>query len=373
MQYLFDETGRALPRRVQQRAARRARASPCRPAAAAQMARAQHEHAIPARCAREYAGRLTATLPRSAAASAIFVNSGSEANELALRLARAHTGRRDMIVLDAAYHGNTTTLIDISPYKHGGPGGAGAPAWVHVVAAARRLSRALSGATIRTPAASTRAHVADAIIDRHSRAAAAASRVHRRNLPERRRPDHAAAGISGAGVRARACGRRRVHRRRGADRLRPHGHALLGVRGPRRRARHRRARQADRERLSDGRGRHDAGDRRLVRQRDGVLQHVRRQAPCRVRPGSRCCDVVRDEGLQAHALRVGDRLLAALRRFTTGTRSSATFAARGCSSASNSCGIARRWSPRPRRPRYVVNGCASAASSSAPTVRITTS
>jgi 4-aminobutyrate aminotransferase-like enzyme len=37
-----------------------------------------------------------------------------------------------MIVLEAAYHGNTTSLIDISPYKHAGPGGAGAPDWVHV-------------------------------------------------------------------------------------------------------------------------------------------------------------------------------------------------------------------------------------------------
>jgi 4-aminobutyrate aminotransferase-like enzyme len=35
-------------------------------------------------------------------------------------------------VLDAAYHGNTTSLIDISPYKHAGPGGNGAPDWVHV-------------------------------------------------------------------------------------------------------------------------------------------------------------------------------------------------------------------------------------------------
>jgi len=60
------------------------------------------------------------------------VNSASEANELALRLARAHTGARDMIVLDAAYHGNTTSLIDISPYKHAGTGGTGAPDWVHV-------------------------------------------------------------------------------------------------------------------------------------------------------------------------------------------------------------------------------------------------
>ena len=61
-----------------------------------------------------------------------FVNSASEANELALRLARAYTGGRDMIVLEAAYHGNTTSLIDISPYKHAGPGGSGAPDWVHV-------------------------------------------------------------------------------------------------------------------------------------------------------------------------------------------------------------------------------------------------
>src|SRR6185503_18257735 len=39
---------------------------------------------------------------------------------------------KDVIVLEAAYHGNTTTLIDISPYKHAGPGGKGAPDWVHV-------------------------------------------------------------------------------------------------------------------------------------------------------------------------------------------------------------------------------------------------
>ena len=60
------------------------------------------------------------------------MNSASEANELALRLARAHTAERDMVVLEAAYHGNTTSLIDISPYKHAGPGGGGAPEWVHV-------------------------------------------------------------------------------------------------------------------------------------------------------------------------------------------------------------------------------------------------
>jgi 4-aminobutyrate aminotransferase-like enzyme/Ser/Thr protein kinase RdoA (MazF antagonist) len=77
-----------------------------------------------------YAERLTALLPAPLSVC-YFTASGSEANELALRLARAHTGARDLIVMDSAYHGHTTTLIDISPYKHAGPGGQGAPDWVH--------------------------------------------------------------------------------------------------------------------------------------------------------------------------------------------------------------------------------------------------
>jgi 4-aminobutyrate aminotransferase-like enzyme len=79
-----------------------------------------------------YAERLIATLPDPLRVC-YFVNSGSEANELALRLARAHTRQQDLVVLDAAYHGNTTTLVSISPYKFNGPGGEGAPPWVHVV------------------------------------------------------------------------------------------------------------------------------------------------------------------------------------------------------------------------------------------------
>ncbi len=79
-----------------------------------------------------FAERLCGTLPEPLRVC-YFVNSGSEANELALRLARAHTGARDVIVQDAAYHGHTTTLIDVSPYKFNGPGGQGRPSWVHVV------------------------------------------------------------------------------------------------------------------------------------------------------------------------------------------------------------------------------------------------
>jgi len=78
-----------------------------------------------------YAEWLTALLPEPLRVCYI-VNSGSEANELALRLARAHTRCDDTIVLEHAYHGHTNTLIDISPYKFNGPGGAGKKSWVHV-------------------------------------------------------------------------------------------------------------------------------------------------------------------------------------------------------------------------------------------------
>ena len=79
-----------------------------------------------------YAERLTATLPAGLDVC-FFVNSGSEANELAIRLARAATGRRDLLVLDGAYHGHTTSLVEASPYKFMGKGGSGRAAdWVHV-------------------------------------------------------------------------------------------------------------------------------------------------------------------------------------------------------------------------------------------------
>jgi 4-aminobutyrate aminotransferase-like enzyme/Ser/Thr protein kinase RdoA (MazF antagonist) len=80
----------------------------------------------------EYAERLCDTLP-DPLDTCFFVNSGSEANELALRLAMTHTGRCDFVVLEGAYHGNTSKLIDISPYKFMGDGGHGQPEpWVHI-------------------------------------------------------------------------------------------------------------------------------------------------------------------------------------------------------------------------------------------------
>jgi len=62
-----------------------------------------------------------------------FVNSGSEANELALRMARAFTGQRDMIAVETGYHGNTSGCIDVSSYKFDGKGGMGTPEHTHIV------------------------------------------------------------------------------------------------------------------------------------------------------------------------------------------------------------------------------------------------
>jgi 4-aminobutyrate aminotransferase-like enzyme/Ser/Thr protein kinase RdoA (MazF antagonist) len=80
----------------------------------------------------EYAERLAAKLPEPLRVC-YFVNSGSEANELALRLARAFTGQRDVIVMEGSYHGNTQRMIEVSPYKFDGPGGKGRVSDVHVV------------------------------------------------------------------------------------------------------------------------------------------------------------------------------------------------------------------------------------------------
>lgn len=64
---------------------------------------------------------------------AFIVNSGSEANELAIRLARTVTGNKDMIVSQVGYHGNTNACVEVSSYKFDGPGGKGPEPHIHVI------------------------------------------------------------------------------------------------------------------------------------------------------------------------------------------------------------------------------------------------
>ncbi|WP_349663378.1 aminotransferase class III-fold pyridoxal phosphate-dependent enzyme [Cellulophaga lytica] len=61
-----------------------------------------------------------------------FVNSGSEANELAIRMVKAVTGEKDIIASEIGYHGNSNMCIDISSYKFDGKGGSGAPEYTHI-------------------------------------------------------------------------------------------------------------------------------------------------------------------------------------------------------------------------------------------------
>ncbi|XP_076459941.1 5-phosphohydroxy-L-lysine phospho-lyase-like [Babylonia areolata] len=80
----------------------------------------------------EYAKRLVSTLPESLCVC-FFLNSGSEANDLALRLARAYTKHEDVICLESAYHGNLGNLVEISPSRYKSLGSDHVQKeWVHV-------------------------------------------------------------------------------------------------------------------------------------------------------------------------------------------------------------------------------------------------
>uniref|UniRef100_A0A8D9B7U9 Alanine--glyoxylate aminotransferase 2-like n=1 Tax=Cacopsylla melanoneura TaxID=428564 RepID=A0A8D9B7U9_9HEMI len=130
-QYMFDEEGRKYLDCINNVA----HVGHCHPgvvkAACTQLAllntnnRFLHDNLV--LCARKLASLLPDPLR-----VCFFVNSGSEANDLALRLARVHTGNDDVITLDHAYHGHLSSLIDISPYKFRQFGSAAKKDWVHV-------------------------------------------------------------------------------------------------------------------------------------------------------------------------------------------------------------------------------------------------
>ncbi|MCB0807296.1 MAG: aminotransferase class III-fold pyridoxal phosphate-dependent enzyme, partial [Bacteroidales bacterium] len=79
-----------------------------------------------------YAERLLAKFPKPLN-KVFFVNSGSEASDLAIRIAQTVTGHKQIAVLEHGYHGNTRMGIDISHYKFAGKGGDGAKDFVTVL------------------------------------------------------------------------------------------------------------------------------------------------------------------------------------------------------------------------------------------------
>ncbi|MBT33487.1 MAG: aminotransferase class III, partial [Thalassobius sp.] len=78
----------------------------------------------------EYAERLLAKFPAKLN-KIFFVNSGSAASDLAMRLARAYSNKKEIAVMEYGYHGNTQQCIDISSYKADGKGGKGLNDYVY--------------------------------------------------------------------------------------------------------------------------------------------------------------------------------------------------------------------------------------------------
>lgn len=72
----------------------------------------------------QYAEKLLAKFPPSLN-RVFFVNSGSAASDLAIRMAKWHTKREGIAVIEHGYHGNTQISIDISDYKFSNPKGQG--------------------------------------------------------------------------------------------------------------------------------------------------------------------------------------------------------------------------------------------------------
>jgi 4-aminobutyrate aminotransferase-like enzyme/Ser/Thr protein kinase RdoA (MazF antagonist) len=81
----------------------------------------------------EYSERLATELP-DPLDTVFLVNSGSEASDLAIRLALAATGRRDMVAMREAYHGWTYGTDAVSTSTADNPNAlATRPDWVHTV------------------------------------------------------------------------------------------------------------------------------------------------------------------------------------------------------------------------------------------------
>ncbi|HVQ17802.1 MAG TPA: aminotransferase class III-fold pyridoxal phosphate-dependent enzyme, partial [Actinomycetes bacterium] len=77
--------------------------------------------------------QLVARLPDSLD-TVFFVSTGSEANEVALRLIRAATGARDVVAVRSAYHGWTTATDEISTSIADNPAALETrPEWIHTV------------------------------------------------------------------------------------------------------------------------------------------------------------------------------------------------------------------------------------------------
>lgn len=112
--YLFDAEGN----RYLDAAAHSALVGHCHPRVAeaigAQVDKLGTSYGDLCETALDYAERLLETVP-TALSNVVLVSSGSEANDLALRLAKRFTGGEGFVVTEAAYHGDTGLVSEVSP------------------------------------------------------------------------------------------------------------------------------------------------------------------------------------------------------------------------------------------------------------------
>ncbi|MCS3428081.1 aminotransferase [Leucobacter aridicollis] len=96
----------------------------------------------------EYSERLLALLPQdSELDTVLLVNSGSEAVDLALRLAQAATGRKTVVALREAYHGWTMASDAVTTSAYDNPYALeNRPDWVHVADVPNRFRGTYRGA-----------------------------------------------------------------------------------------------------------------------------------------------------------------------------------------------------------------------------------
>ena len=273
MQYLFDETGR----RYLDLFAGIVTVScgHCHPKVTARMREQletlQHAttiylHPNMARLAEKLASKMPPGLDVT-----YFVSSGSEANDLAVTLARLYTGNTDVIALRNGYHGGSPSSMGLTSHHTWklpvlqGP-------YVHHALCPEPYRSGLGGSPEEIAAAARRRHRgADPLL--HPRPH---RRVHRRADPGRGRRHLRGAQLFPRGLPDRAGARRALHRRRGADRLRPHRRALLGLPELRRGPRHRHHGQGLRQRRPARGGHHPPRDRGGARPA-APLQHLRRE------------------------------------------------------------------------------------------------
>ena len=201
--------------------------------------------------------------------SVILSCSGTEANEVALRMARFATGKRGILCTDATYHGNSElvgSLNRLGQQPSSNPSVRAFP----FPEKFRPIAPGLSEAAL------CEAYLAEARCrDRRAAGLRRGRRGDDRLLdPGERRPARHPRRLHGPRRGDGARRRRPGDRRRGAGRLRPH-RQLVGLRGDRLHPRHRRHRQADGRRTAARRHRREPRAGRDLPREDALLQHLR--------------------------------------------------------------------------------------------------